>query len=147
YYSYRNRSRSWELAENLIGSTGRHVWKLGAGALLRGLDGYLTAGRDGQYQFHSLNDFAKDHPTSVYVGVSRPTPASDVSGGAKIPDYNRQYRYNQFFAYGQDNFRLTPRLVLNVGVRYENFGVPSNTGQVKDQLLDVGVLNLGQTLK
>src|SRR5262249_24160663 len=130
-YSYRNRSRSWELAHNLVGSTGRHVWKAGAGFLLRRVDGYLTAGRDGWLYFPSLENFAKGAPNMVYAGVTRATPFA-------TPDYNREYRYNQFFGFAQDSFRATRRLVFNLGVRYENFGAPRNTGPVKDRLLEFG---------
>ena len=41
-----------------------------------------------------------------------------------------------FFA--QDSFRVSSRLTLNYGVRYDNFGGPENTGATKDALLQLG---------
>jgi len=55
-----------------------------------------------------------------------------------ISDYDREYSNRQFFFFAQDSFRWTSRLVLNAGVRYENFGAPRNTGRVPDGLVELG---------
>ena len=44
------------------------------------------------------------------------------------PSYNRDYTNNQFYGFAQDNWRVTRRLTLNVGVRYEYFGALETTG-------------------
>jgi hypothetical protein len=46
--------------------------------------------------------------------------------------YGRSYRYNDWAIYGQDSFRLTPRLTLNYGLRWEHFGVQHNNNQSLD---------------
>lgn len=51
-------------------------------------------------------------------------PASPNFG--KLPDYQRNYRANEFAGYGQDDWRVTSRLTLNLGVRWEYFGPPTN---------------------
>ncbi len=56
----------------------------------------------------------------------------------RIPSFDRQYAYNQFHFFAQDTWRVTPRLTLNYGLRYENFGAPRGTGAVKDRLLQPG---------
>ena len=38
----------------------------------------------------------------------------------------RSYRYKDWALYGQDSLRLTPRLTLNYGLRYEHYGVQHN---------------------
>jgi TonB dependent receptor len=43
-----------------------------------------------------------------------------------LPDYYRGYRANEFGVYGQDDFRLSQKLTLNLGLRWEYFGPPSN---------------------
>jgi hypothetical protein len=133
FYGYRNRSRNWQLVENLAWVKGRHALKIGGGALLRQVDGQLTLGRDGYYAFGSLQDFGSDRPGLVYAAVSRANAAQPA-----LPDYARRYRYDQFFAFAEDSFRAAGRLVLNYGVRYENFGAPRNTGQVKDAIVHLG---------
>jgi Carboxypeptidase regulatory-like domain/TonB dependent receptor len=40
--------------------------------------------------------------------------------------YGRSYRYKDWALYAQDSFRITPRLTLNYGFRYEHYGVQHN---------------------
>ena len=133
FYSYRNRSASGELTDNLTWIKGKHVFKAGGGFLARRLDGYLTAGRDPEYDFDNLQDFALDHPSRAYFSLTRVELSL-----APAPRFDRVYRYNQFSAFAQDSFRVAPRLVLNYGVRYENFGTPRNTGAVQDGVVQLG---------
>jgi hypothetical protein len=42
------------------------------------------------------------------------------------PVYARGYRANEFATYVQDDWRIHPRLTLNLGVRWEYFGPPHN---------------------
>lgn len=147
-YAYRNRGRNWEFSENLTWAKGRHVWKFGGGFLRRRLDGYLTFGRDGDYIFSSFTAFTLDEPapTTVEAGLSR-QQLSAATPQRVIPDFNRQYEYNQFHVFAQDSFRVTSRLALNYGVRYESFGAPANTGSQKDALVELGNgANLGARL-
>jgi Carboxypeptidase regulatory-like domain/TonB dependent receptor-like, beta-barrel len=46
---------------------------------------------------------------------------SNAGGGL----FRRNERYNDFAAFTQDDFKLTPRLTLNMGVRYEIFSAPT----------------------
>ncbi len=45
---------------------------------------------------------------------------------ATRPVYKRGYRSNEVAAYLQDDWRIHPRLTLNLGVRWEYFGPPHN---------------------
>src|SRR4029077_7521621 len=58
FYAYQNTNKTGELLDNVIWSRGRHVLTAGAGLLLRSSDGFLTAGRDGQYLFNNFAGFA-----------------------------------------------------------------------------------------
>ncbi len=44
----------------------------------------------------------------------------------QLPVYYRGYRANQVAMYFQDDWRIHPRLTLNLGVRWEYFGPPHN---------------------
>lgn len=133
FYAYDNRSRTWEMLDNLTWAHGRHVFTGGGGALLRGADGYLTAGRDGQYIFNGIVSFLLDSPSRFRTSVLRQNLPE-----LRQPDFNRQYRYNQYFLFAQDTFRVTSRLTLNYGLRYESYGAPRNTGAVKDAQVQLG---------
>jgi Carboxypeptidase regulatory-like domain/TonB dependent receptor len=43
-----------------------------------------------------------------------------------LPNYYRGYRANEFATYIQDDWRVSPRLTVNIGVRWEYFGPPHN---------------------
>ncbi|MEP6570473.1 MAG: carboxypeptidase regulatory-like domain-containing protein [Acidobacteriota bacterium] len=59
-------------------------------------------------------------------------PGQRVNLPVRPPDFTRSNRYNEWAAYVNDSFRLRPSLVLNLGVRYEYYGVQHN----KDPNLD-----------
>jgi hypothetical protein len=142
FYAYSNQNQTWEMLDNLTWTHGRHVFTAGGGALLRSSNGYLTAGRDGLYQFGSLFSFILDQPNQFSTSVLRqPLP------NLQQPDFNREYRYRQYFLFAQDTFRVTSRLTLNYGLRYEQYGAPSNTGAAKDAVVQLGAgQNFGQRL-
>jgi hypothetical protein len=43
-----------------------------------------------------------------------------------LPNYYRGYRANEVAAYVQDDWRVNPRLTVNLGLRWEYFGPPHN---------------------
>jgi hypothetical protein len=137
FYAYKNLSNTWEILDNVIRAHGRHVTTAGGGVLFRSLSGYLTAGRDGEYAFSNIAFFALDRPSLFSAAVAR-TPASSTIAVPQLPAYDRDYRYNQFFLFAQDSFKVSSRLTLNYGIRYENYGAPTNTGTAKDDLVQLG---------
>lgn len=135
FYGYRNRTHSLEWLDDLTLVRRRHVLKFGGGGLFRSLDGYLSAGAGGYYKFQSLADFVANTPEIIRVALSR---ADFQSGVYTLPDYNRAYRYNQWFGFAQDSFRVSSRVLLNYGIRYENFGAPAEAGSARDTILQLG---------
>ena len=142
FYAYSNQNHTWEMLDNLTWTHGRHVFTAGGGALLRSSNGFLTAGRDGQYLFNAPFSFILDTPETFRTSVLRqPLPS------LQQPDFNREYRYNQYFLFAQDTFRVSSRLTFNYGLRYEQYGAPRNTGQAKDAEVQLGAgQNFGERL-
>lgn len=117
----------------MIWNHGRHLITSGAGLLLRQSSGYLTADRDGEYLFDNVVQFAVSHPSAFVISLDR-----QALPDARVPDFNREYGYRQYYLFAQDTFKVTSRLTTNYGLRYEYFGSPSNTGPTKDLLVQLG---------
>jgi hypothetical protein len=54
------------------------------------------------------------------------------------PDFTRSNRYHDLAFYGQDTWRVSPRVTLNLGVRWEYFGVQHNKDPKKDSNFYLG---------
>jgi hypothetical protein len=143
FYAYKNVNRSWELLDNVIWTRGQHLITAGAGVLLRSSDGYLTAGRDGEYQFNNVISFAVDSPSIFRAAIDRTALQTTANGfsvpsSVQLPGFNRTFEYHQFFLFAQDTYKITRRFTANYGIRYEFYGGPQNTGATKDALVQLG---------
>ncbi|MGA9526912.1 MAG: carboxypeptidase regulatory-like domain-containing protein, partial [Terriglobales bacterium] len=61
--------------------------------------------------------------SSIPVGVQSINPSAPT---AQLPIYYRGYRANEAAAYIQDDWRVSTRLTMNLGLRWEYFGPPHN---------------------
>jgi Carboxypeptidase regulatory-like domain len=61
-----------------------------------------------------------------YFGSTTYAAASINPTTGNLPVYYRGYRANEVAAYVQDDWRVSPQLTLNLGVRWEYFGPPHN---------------------
>jgi Carboxypeptidase regulatory-like domain len=57
-----------------------------------------------------------------------------ADGPFRSPSFTRHFRYNEFALYGEDSFKVRPRLTLTAGLRWEYFGVPHSPDN--ERLLD-----------
>jgi hypothetical protein len=58
-------------------------------------------------------------PGNRFPGASIPLPVGP-------PSFSRSNRYNEWALYGNDSWRIKPRLTVNLGLRYEYYGVQHN---------------------
>ncbi len=65
------------------------------------------------------------NPNGAFPGQTITLPVSP-------PDFSRQNRYSEWAAYFNDTWSLTPRFRLNLGVRYEYYGVQHNVNPSLD---------------
>jgi hypothetical protein len=133
FSAFEHDATKWELAGNLMAARGKHTVTLGGGLLRRGLEGILTAGDSGSYFFNSVIDFSRGLPAFFRAPLDR-AALPDLA----VPDPYREYALQHFFVFAQNSHRVTPRLALNYGARYEFSGAPSNVGDVKDGLVQLG---------
>ena len=139
FFPYRNNNGTFQVLDNITRLRGRHVISAGGGYLQRRSDATLSTFRDGIFYFSDLNSFLNNSPASLEVAIARQPGNSRTP-----PDFGRDYRYRQFFFFVQDAVRISRRLSVNYGARYENFGAPTNTGATKDALVEFGA---GATLR
>lgn len=66
------------------------------------------------------------------------TPACTLTLPVTSPSFERDYRYRDFALYAQDSWKVTPRLLLNYGLRYEYYGVQHNGNPNLDSNLYYG---------
>lgn len=126
-FSYSFQDSSVHILDNFSRLTGRHALVFGAELRLARHDSLTDPAHDGFYNFDSIFDFFFDNPRLLFISLNRLT-----AGVPAEADYRRQYLQKDFGIFLQDNIQLTPRLTLNLGLRYENFGVPNPREDSRD---------------
>lgn len=75
--------------------------------------------------------------TPVFWATNDPADLVQTASCAVTPplstaSYARSYRYKDWAMYAQDSFKVTSRLVINYGLRYEHYGVQHNDNSQLD---------------
>ena len=82
---------------------------------------------DGLYFFNDLSSFGLGQPSDFYVAVD-----AFASGPLRRPDLSRKYSSGDYAAFLQDDVKVNRRLSLNIGLRYEYFGLMHNNDPSRD---------------
>jgi hypothetical protein len=123
-YPLTSFSNTYQFQDNLSWTTGKHALRFGGEYRRVQINGPFDLFINGEYVFQdfgfpatsnnpALELFLRGIPL-VYVGID---PAQS--------DSNRGFRQNWLAGYLQDDWRVSPRLTLNLGVRYEFYSNPS----------------------
>jgi len=118
-------SRTFMFADNVTWTKGKHTLLFGAD--IRKVAGNATTNNTPFGQQSFTGDMTGYAPADYMLGVPR---TSVTPEGVPISSI-RQWRTAE---YAQDNWRLSPRLTLNLGVRYEIYGVPVDLNNVSRTL-------------
>jgi hypothetical protein len=70
--------------------------------------------------------------TDGNFGVPTEAPSCAVQTPVAQANYARSYRYKDWSFYGEDNYKLTQRLTLDLGLRYEHYGDQHNNKPALD---------------
>lgn len=80
---------------------------------------------DGLLQISSFDDFLLGESATQNGSPLGLSNVSSSQGGGGI--FDRYERYTDFAGFAQDDIKVTPRLTINAGLRYEVFGAPTET--------------------
>ncbi len=72
------------------------------------------------------------------AGKVQVTPDCTLTLPVGPPAFNRNYHYNDGAVYAQDSFKIVPRFTLNLGVRWEYYGVQHNANPSLDSNFVLG---------
>ena len=116
------RDNTFEYADDVLLTHGKHSFKMGADfTRFQNNDLFVFYGR-GLFDFTSANGAGGTGNALADALLGLPT-ATIQTPTAPI-SYVRE---NYISAYAQDNFKVTPRLTVNYGLRWELFGPPVDT--------------------
>ena len=101
----------YTLSDDVNWTRGKHAFKFGILLNRFNQGDQATNSYNGQIIFGQLSDFFQDVPFQVEFA---PTWANE----------NRFFLYNTYGFYGQDDWRATSRLTVNLGLRYEFMNTP-----------------------
>ncbi|MGH9664039.1 MAG: TonB-dependent receptor domain-containing protein, partial [Bryobacteraceae bacterium] len=114
---------SW--IDSLTHTTGRHTFKMGGEIRRIRLNNSGNALNVTKISYASINDFIHNNVDSITDNV-----AEGIHGG----------RHTLFAGFVQDEFKATPNLTLNLGVRYEYYSV---VHEVKDRAVVFDMFTCG----
>jgi len=126
---------SYTLSENLTLVKGRHTWKFGTEIRREEFTIFQPAAPRGTLAFSST---FTDNPAAIGSGGTgfASFMAGLTDGGSINNLHNVDYFRNTYAVYAQDDWKVTPSLILNLGLRYELFGT------VSDRFNDIGNFDL-----
>jgi len=110
----------WVVQDSISWSTGRHVFKFGGNFInYNSLSGVIpdfgSFTFDGSYTGNAYADFL--------LGVPRTSKRSN-------PNYNQLTASKEAGLFAQDSFKITPRLTLDYGLRWDYYGLPFLTSNL-----------------
>jgi len=128
----------FEYKDDLSITHGKHNFKTGASYSRTRNGSSFESDFNGQFYAYGVLDvlsdmkFGADADNAYFGGpyygswYYAQTTINPTVTPAVRPDYYRGFRSNEYAAYVQDDWRISPRLTLNLGVRWEYFGPPHN---------------------
>lgn len=105
--------QTYQLQDNLSISSGNHAWKFGVDIRRNQLKQFFFPTIRGRLVYSSLQRFIDDIADTATIN-------KPLAGGREIFYYD----WHDFFAYGQDEWKIRPNFTLTVGLRYESPGQP-----------------------
>ena len=114
YYPWKNGYEGFDYRDDLSWTKGRHQFKFGFAWLHDYKNQQLQANTQGTAAFNS-NNFSGDGYVNFLLGMASSFTQLEFLAG-------KHWVNNNYGFYGNDNWHVTPRLTLNLGLRFD--GLP-----------------------
>jgi hypothetical protein len=114
YFPWKNGYEGFQYRDDISWTKGRHQYKIGASWLHDYKNQQLQANTNGTVAFNSSN-FSGDSYVNYLLGFASSYSQLEYLAG-------KHWVNNNYSAYVNDDWHVTPRLVLNLGMRYD--GLP-----------------------
>jgi outer membrane receptor protein involved in Fe transport len=101
--------RRAQLVDNVLYATGRHSFKTGIDFNFDSILNFFPGFFSGQYTFNNYTAFGTNTPSAFQQAFA----GAGTDGATTHPDLN------DYGLYVQDDWKLTPKLTLNLGARYD----------------------------
>lgn len=98
-----------QFADGFTRTSGRHTTKIGADVNHNTIENYFAGNVHGAYTFNTYAEYFAGTP-SLYV---------QAFAGPNTPGFLTKPSFSELGLYVQDEFRVTPKLTLNYGLRYD----------------------------
>jgi carboxypeptidase family protein/TonB-dependent receptor-like protein len=120
-----------QLMDHVSYLKGKHAFKFGGEVLYNRSTSDVTSNTRGTLTFGSIEDFFSGVPNSSL------DPLDVGNGNAAILAGNlvRHFTYTGYAAFFQDDWRIKPRLTLNLGMRYEITTVPKEANGLQGNFI------------
>jgi hypothetical protein len=89
----------------------------------------------------AFNNFLAGNAQSIQVAINpqgKTLPGATVTLPVGPPDFTRSNIYNEWALYFNDSMRVSSRITLNLGVRYESYSVQHNKNRALDSNFNYG---------
>ncbi|MGC2404124.1 MAG: carboxypeptidase regulatory-like domain-containing protein [Acidobacteriaceae bacterium] len=110
YWPWHNSFLDYQIRDDFSWNIGKHQFKFGGSYMREDKNQQFQQNTEGNYAFGT--DFSGDSYLNFLLGFAD----SFQQLQALLTDH---WINNTYSAYGQDNWRIIPRLTLNLGVRYD----------------------------
>jgi hypothetical protein len=123
-------SSQWQVTNSFIFQDtvslirGNHSMRMGAEAKRHQIEIDAPFAADGLLDIRTFNDFLLGQSAAQNGSPSGTSNVSFSTGSSGL--FRKDERYTDFASFFQDDFKVTPRLTVNAGLRYEIFGAPSD---------------------
>ncbi len=111
YWPWKNSFLDYQIRDDLSWTKGKHSWKFGIGLMREDKNQQLQADTEGDYSFGN-SAFADDSYVNFLLGFA--------SSYDQLEQQRTDYWISDnYAAYAMDDWHVTPRLTLNLGLRYD----------------------------